>query len=146
MCKHVHVKSNTISLTETTFISFYLGSSSCVICLWTWPVPFRPSCGHQTGGRASPITTGTHMHPRIHTHAQLHTHSDLWFCLCVQDIVIFGDDDLPGAYVHILLVLCNRCHGDCWNDIQVHRVSRVCLEMFSLCLKLHMQCSQDSCM
>lgn len=45
--------------------------------------------------------------------------------MCVQDVVISGDDYLPGAHVHILLVLCNHCHGDCWHDIQVHRVPRV---------------------
>lgn len=47
-------------------------------------------------------------------------------CSSVQELVLSGDDFLPGAHVHILLVLRNRCHGDCRDDLQVHWVSRVC--------------------
>lgn len=39
--------------------TLFPGSSLCVTCLWTWPVPFRPSWGHPTGGLASHTTTGT---------------------------------------------------------------------------------------
>lgn len=43
-----------------------------------------------------------------------------------QVFVISRNDHLPGSHVHIIVVLRHRCHTDRRNDLQVHRVSRVC--------------------
>lgn len=59
---------------------------------------------------------------RTRTHTQ--TYVDI--CSSVQDLVVSGDDCLPGTHVHILLVLRNCCHGDRRHDLQVHWVSWVC--------------------
>ena len=78
-----------------------------------------------------------HWYARTHTHAHTHTHTHthtlhhsftqaLISASCVQDLVFLGDDHLPGADVHILLVLRNHRHSDRRHDLQIYRVSRVC--------------------
>lgn len=38
----------------------------------------------------------------------------------LQGTFIHGHDYLCGTHVHLLLVLRHCCHGDSWNDLQVH--------------------------
>lgn len=97
------------------------GSSSCATCSSTWLVPCRRCCGRPTGGPVSATTTGEQ---RAVQGRGLRGCRVLTPCP-VQDPVLPGDESVPGADVHLLLVLRAGRHADRRPHLQVHRIPRV---------------------
>lgn len=144
-------QTNVHKRTQTnTYIHKCAHTQTCTQCTHTNAHTFTQTCTRTNTQRHKHRQAQTHKHK----HANMHTNTrsilnettSLLLCniemtaislkpLSMSDdvisfrsqvFVISRNDHLPGSHVHIIVVLRHRCHTDRRNDLQVHRVSRVC--------------------